>query len=63
MAWQYFYWSETFTNRAGESLRVCLDKYGVRVDSMEEIADRKNNSIGKLVRCTKRQWMTLESGV
>ena len=37
MAWQYFYWSETFTNRAGESLRVCLDKYGVRVDSMEEI--------------------------
>ena len=35
MAWQYFYWSETFTNRAGESLRVCLDKYGVRVDSME----------------------------
>ena len=37
MAWQYFYWSETFTNRAGESLRVCLDKYGVRVDSVEEI--------------------------
>ena len=37
MAWQYFYWSETFTNRAGESLRVCLDKYGVGVDSVEEI--------------------------
>ena len=37
MAWHYFYWSETFTNRAGESLRVCLDKYGVGVDSVEEI--------------------------
>ena len=37
MAWQYFYWSETFTNRAGESLRVCLDKYGVGVDSVEGI--------------------------
>ena len=35
MAWQYFYWSETFTNGAGESLRVCLDKYGVRVDFVE----------------------------
>ena len=35
--WQYFYWSEVFTNDAGESLRVCLDKYGVSVKDYDEM--------------------------
>lgn len=35
--WHYFYWSESFTNDAGKSLRVCLDKYGVSVKDYDEM--------------------------
>ena len=27
--WRYYYWSETDMNREGESLRTCLERYGV----------------------------------
>lgn len=37
MSWHYFYWSEVFTNATGESLRVCLKKYGVNVKDYDEM--------------------------
>lgn len=28
-AWQFFYWREGAVNRAGESLAMCIERYGV----------------------------------
>lgn len=27
--WNFYYWNETETNHEGESLRTCMDRYGV----------------------------------
>ena len=35
--WKHVYWSEVFTNDAGESLHVCLDKYGVSMKDYDEM--------------------------
>ena len=48
--WEYYYWDETKTNTQGESLRTCMERYGVG----GWYATRKDMAVALIFLCADR---------